>query len=67
METKIDNEKWFRISDDPPPDRLVVETKIDDEGGCRNVQDLKRVGNLYYTPDGAMYVYYTPTHWRFRK
>jgi hypothetical protein len=26
---------------------------------------LKRQGNLWYTPDGSMYVYYTPTHWRY--
>ena len=41
----------------------VVWTKLDDEHGERNVGKLKRQGNLWYTPDGAMYVYYTPTHW----
>lgn len=42
----------------------IVETKIDDDDGVRNVQALKRLGNLWWYPDGSMYVYYTPTHWR---
>lgn len=41
-----------------------METKIDDSNGCRNVQKLKRKGRLWFFPDGSMYVYYTPTHWR---
>lgn len=39
-------------------------TKVDDEKGVRNEQELKRQGNLWFVPDGSMYVYYTPTHWR---
>lgn len=45
-------------------------TKIDDERGERNVQSLvkrTRVQGfrpLFWTPDGSMYVYYTPTHWK---
>ena len=46
------------------PDGVVVETKIDDWQGVRNEQTLKRQGNLWWTPDGKMYVYYRPTHWR---
>lgn len=45
------------------PDREIVHTKIHDEHGERNVGMLKRIGHLWYTPDGSMYVYYTPTHW----
>ena len=48
------------------PNNRVVETKIDDEKGVRNQQDLKRQDNLWFYPDGSMYVYYTPTHWRER-
>jgi hypothetical protein len=44
------------------PDGEVVLTKIDDENGERNVQKLRRRGNLWFTPDDKMYVYYTPTH-----
>ncbi len=47
-----------------PPEGEVVMTKIDDENGCRNGQELKRKGNLWFFPDDSMYVYYTPTHWR---
>ena len=46
------------------PNGRVVETKIDDAKGLRNEQPLKRQGNLWFFPDGSMYVYYTPTHWR---
>jgi hypothetical protein len=49
-----------------PPDGQIVQTKIDDDRGERNVQDLKRIGALWFMPDGSMYVYYTPTHWRCR-
>lgn len=57
--------RWKTIAwDGLPPDGLVVETKISDEHGERNVQKLKRSGRLWWSPDGSMYVYYTPTHWR---
>ena len=42
----------------------VVWTKIHDESGERNVALLRRSGNLWFFPDGSMYVYYTPTHWK---
>jgi len=45
------------------PENRVVWTKIDDADGVRNEATLKRSGRLWFTPDGAMYVYYTPTHW----
>ncbi len=46
------------------PEGEVVETKIDDADGVRNVQKLKRQNRLWFYPDMSMYVYYTPTHWR---
>lgn len=46
------------------PHNEVVETKIDDQNGVRNVRTLKRMGNLWWFPDGSMYCYYRPTHWR---
>lgn len=48
-----------------PPDGVIVETKLDDAKGVRNEQKLKRRGNLWFFPDGSMYVYYTPTHWHY--
>lgn len=47
-----------------PENGVVVQTKIDTAEGCRNEQSLKRQGNLWFIPDGSMYVYYSPTHWR---
>jgi len=46
------------------PENEVVMTLISDEQGIRNEQTLKRRGRLWWFPDGSMYVYYTPTHWR---
>lgn len=59
--------EWIRCSDRVPPRDKVVETKLDDEKGCRNEQRLKQItggGRLWFLPDGSMYVYYLPTHWR---
>lgn len=49
---------------DSAPEHVVVDTKIHDDDGERNVQRLMRRGNLWWFPDGSMYVYYTPTHWK---
>lgn len=56
--------KWIPINDELPPERMIVWTKISDDRGDRNEQDLFRIGNLWFLPDEGMYVYYTPTHWR---
>lgn len=55
---------WISLAESLPDNGLTVQTKIDDAGGCRNEQHLKRQGRLWFFPDGSMYVYYTPTHWR---
>lgn len=55
---------WIALSDQRPAEGLVVNTKISDGKGERNEQQLKRRGNLWFFPDGSMYVYYTPTHWQ---
>lgn len=49
---------------DTAPEGVTVRTKIDDGGGARNEQNLKRQGRLWFFPDMSMYVYYQPTHWR---
>lgn len=56
---------WYKISDILPEDGEIVETKIDDERGCRNVQQLKFQHNRWFTKDGSMWVYYKPTHWKY--
>lgn len=55
---------WIFCVSELPPDGEVVDTKIDDQDGLRNEGKLKRQGRLWFFPDGSMYVYYTPTHWR---
>ena len=56
------SENWMPI--ESAPDKTVVETKIDDAKGMRNQTRLKCDDNLWWFPDGSMYVYYRPTHWR---
>jgi hypothetical protein len=56
--------EWNRCDLVLPPEGEIVMTKIDDDRGPRNEQTLKREGRLWFVPDGVMYVYYTPTHWR---
>lgn len=55
--------EWIKCLDELPQENVEVMTKISDENGERNEQSLKRNGNLWVSPDGSMYVYYTPTHW----
>ena len=57
--------KWEKVTEKQPPEHVVVETKIQDGKGCRNQQKLYRYKNLWFFDDGSMYVYYTPTHWRY--
>lgn len=57
--------EWIKVKEKLPPENLIVETKIDDEKGCRNQKKLYRYKNLWFFPDGSMYVYYTPTHWQY--
>jgi hypothetical protein len=57
--------EWIKITPEATsPEGAIVETKIDDTLGVRNVTRLRRQGSLFYFPDGGMYVYYVPTHWR---
>lgn len=55
---------WIGVARQLPLEGEVVMTMIDDGDGLRNVAKLKRMGRLWFHPDGSMYVYYTPTHWR---
>jgi len=55
---------WIPLAVERPSDGVVVATRIDDGAGIRNEQPLKLLGRLWFVPDGSMYVYYTPTHWR---
>jgi hypothetical protein len=57
--------EWTPIAKDSmPPEKQVVMTKIDDGNGVRNEQTLYHMRGLWWFPDGSMYVYYTPTHWK---
>jgi hypothetical protein len=57
---------WILCSDKLPPENTVVDTKIDDKDGLRNEQSLQKIGNLWWLASGDMYVYYRPTHWRYK-
>lgn len=58
------DEQWVPVWERRPPEGVAVDTKIDDSHGVRNVTPLKRSGRLWFFPDGSMYVYYEPTHWK---
>jgi hypothetical protein len=49
------------------PEDVLVETKIDDDDGVRNVQSLRRSGRLWFIDGTDVHVFYTPTHWRERE
>jgi len=54
---------WKKITDEHPPTKRVIKTKVSDSNGDRNEQELIFDRNLWWLPDMSMYVYYTPTHW----
>jgi hypothetical protein len=56
--------EWIEVARQAPTGGIVVNTKIDDDKGCRNETHLKFHRNLWWYPDGSMYVYYCPTHWQ---
>ena len=57
---------WIPTSEELPPENQIVDTKVDDEKGVRNEQQLLHSHNLWFLPDKSMYVYYTPTHWKHK-
>lgn len=63
----VGTDGWIRVADEQPPQGHLVETCIIDAKGIRNVQKLKRWDRLWFVPDGGMYVYYEPTHWRAKR
>ena len=50
---------WSRVKETLPPEGVPVRTLTDT--GMESI--LKRHGNLWFLPDGSMYVYFTPTFW----
>jgi hypothetical protein len=57
---------WTSCAVEMPPENVMVMTKIVDDRGVRNEQTLCWHSYLWWTDCGptAIYVYYTPTHWR---
>lgn len=58
------NAMWTKVSERKPPENVVIDTKIMDEKGERNLQRLRLRGGFWCDPNVEMYVYYTPTHWK---
>jgi hypothetical protein len=46
------------------PEGVAVRTRIKDEHGVRNEQELIRRGRFWWMTDSSMYVYYTPTEYQ---
>lgn len=55
---------WIATADLLPNTDRVVETRILDAKGERNLTELRFSRRLWWFPDMSMYVYYAPTHWR---
>lgn len=53
-------DKWILTTNSLPKEGEVVQTM----SPTGMEQDLKRNGNLWFFPDGSMYVYYTPNWWK---
>ena len=58
------NDAWILCKNRKPPQDIIIETKIDDCKGVRNICQLILHNNLWWIPDMSMYIYYSPTHWR---
>lgn len=56
--------EWISVSEEKPPQNTVVDTKVDDKDGIRNEQKLQLKSRMWWHPDGSIFVYYTPTHWK---
>lgn len=54
---------WLRLRDQKPRNGARVRTKIDDEKGCRNEQELVYKDGRWWHTDMKSYIYYEPTHW----
>lgn len=57
---------WILTSEQLPEEGIVVDTKIEDEYGIRNEQELIYKDNLWWLLNPSMYVYYQPTHWSLK-
>lgn len=51
---------WYDVESNPPESGTLVECTT--PGG--DVRVLKRSGNMWFVPDGSVYVYFTPVKWR---
>lgn len=56
---------WISVKAYLPENGIVVQTKIDDERGCRSIRLLERQCNLWFIPGKQLYVYDNPTHWKY--
>jgi hypothetical protein len=56
---------WYNTQSSIVPENVILNTKINDNNGVRNEQKLIKIGNLWWTTDKQMYVYYRPTHWSY--
>lgn len=53
---------WYETVVVLPPEGVKVLASM---GPSKQAQELIRKGYLWWLPDMSMYVYYTPTHWKY--
>lgn len=55
---------WTRCEHILPPNGVVVQTKLDEDDGVYIERLAKRHETFWFMTSGAVYMFYTPTHWR---
>jgi hypothetical protein len=58
---EVSETAWTPTERALPPDEEIVWTM----GPNDLIQTLKRRGNLWFVPDGSMYIYYMPKFWKY--
>lgn len=53
---------WISIKEQLPEENVLVHAKL---GRFRIVEKLKRIGDLWFCPDGSLYIWLRPTHYMY--
>lgn len=55
---------WKFTQTTPAPEGVILDTKYHDDDGCMHKRPMILRDRVWGSPDGELYVYYRPTHWR---
>lgn len=66
MTNDTTKQTWRRVTDDPPPEGELVETKFVQGDYVERMQLLKIEKGKWRLPDGSYLLLKEPTHWKER-